>query len=730
MSSPGPSVFLIGMRGSGKTHVGLLAASALSFVHLDADVYLEKKHGTPIADLVRINGWPAFRDAECAVLEEFLSGDKAIGHVISLGGGIVESPRARELLKAYTQSKGPVVHVSRDVEKVIAFLEAESERTGRPAYGEPIRGVYERREQWFAECADWEYVNTFSNSLHEGVKTQRDVERFFKHVTGQEPNLCSNVGTEKRSYFLSLTYPSLTPLVLSQIAELSVGVDALEVRVDLLRDSDSSMDIPTKQYVTQQIAALRRETSLPIVFTVRTVSQGGAFPDDAQQEALELLRTGLRLGVEYLDIELSLPEMKVLDLIKAKGSSQIIASWHDWSGKMTWDGPIVQEKYNLAAKLNTDIVKIVGRATTLADNFALEAFRSKIASSPNAKPLIAINMGSSGQLSRILNATLTPVTHPLMNIAAAPGQLSFVEIQSALHLLGQLPKRKFYLFGSPIAHSLSPALHNSAFEQLGLPHRYELLETEQVGEEIKEVIHAEEFGGASVTIPHKLSIMPLLDELSPAAKAVGAVNTIVPLSSFPGGKRILYGDNTDVDGIRIAITSRLLEKDIHDVLLIGAGGTARAAIYAFQQMRVGMIHLFNRSKDKAEELKRAFPDANISILDDLAGLPQGGQINVIVSTVPAYSTTTASTSESGQLHLPRTLFAYTAGVGVVLDMAYKPIETPLLVLAKETGTNWIPIGGVEALIEQGIKQSEIWTGRRCPRGRVVKRVWEEFVKGG
>ncbi len=87
-----------------------------------------------------------------------------------------------------------------------------------------------------------------------------------------------------------------------------------------------------------------------------------------------------------------------------------------------------------------------------------------------------------------LNSTFTPVTHALLPTKAAPGQLSFAQIQTALHLLGQLPAQRFFLFGTPITHSMSPTLHNTAFEALSLPHKYELLETQTVGDEIKDAI--------------------------------------------------------------------------------------------------------------------------------------------------------------------------------------------------------------------------------------------------
>ncbi|KAJ7472306.1 Shikimate dehydrogenase [Mycena galericulata] len=717
------SVILIGMRGSGKTFTGQLASSALAWTCLDADAFFEEKHQMGVREFVHVHGWPAFRDAETTILRELLTTNPR-NHVISLGGGIVETAEARQLLKEYATTKGPVVHIMRPMDEVVAYLGVEA---SRPAYGEPITDVYRRRAPWFKDCASHEFVN------HVGVDTpfankkgtRHEVIRFFKHITGQEPNLAPNLAPGKRSYFLALTFPDITP-ALHHIEDLTQGVDALELRVDLLSDLTTfGSSIPSVPYVKDQIAALRRSTSLPLIFTVRTVSQGGAFPDHAQEEAFELLKLALALGIEYLDVEISLAESMRRELISRKGHSKIIASWHDWSGKMKWDGPVVREKYAIAEGLG-DIVKIVGKADTLRDNFSLYDFVSEANSKPNAKPIIAINMGIAGQISRILNPTFSPVSHPLLPTKAAPGQLSFAEIQKALHLIGQLPAQRFVLFGNPIAHSMSPTLHNTGFEVLGLPHFYELQETTEVGQEVKATITAPDFGGASVTIPFKLDVIPLLDKLSPAAQAIGAVNTIIPVR-VDGTNPILYGENTDWLGIRHTIHSHVHVGSIHAALVIGAGGTARAAIYALHSLGVRTIYIYNRTRSNAQLLADAFPDAHVQLLDTLDAWPNGiVPPNVIVSTVPSDATTTSG--KPGALHLSSNLFSYRDGPAVVIDMAYKPAQTPLLALAKDSGENWEAVQGLDVLLEQGYVQFAQWTGRPCPRGIVAARVQARYAE--
>ncbi|KAH8996222.1 Pentafunctional AroM protein [Lactarius akahatsu] len=704
-----PSVVIIGMRGSGKTHIGELAATTLDWTFTDADAYFEQKFPTGLRDYVQQHGWPAFRAAEIEVLKELLQKFPS-RHVISLGGGIVEIPEAREILSAYAKDR-PVVHVVRPVHEIVAYLEAES---SRPAYGEPIIDVYKRREAWFTECSSYEFINSTvvpipDESSPPKVNSVRDeVARFFGHVTGHKTNLAPNFVRGHRSYFLSLTFPDITPS-LANFEELTAGVDAVELRVDLLR-SQGQLDsvgpyIPSLSYVSEQVTAIRRVSTLPIVYTVRTLSQGGAFPDKSVKEAFDLFRLALRLGVEYVDLEISWPEKDIRDLIARKGHSSILASWHDWSGNLKWDSSAVDATLEVA-KAYGDIVKIVGKANSLDDNLALQRFVKRANSAVDAKPIIAINMGVDGQLSRVLNHTFTPVTHPLLPSKAAPGQLSFVEIQTALNLIGELPARKFYIFGNPITHSMSPTLHNTAFKLLGLPHSYERLQTEDVNHEVRFTLTVPDFGGASVTIPFKRDIIAHLDQLSPEAKAIGAVNTIIPRAK--DGSQILFGDNTDWIGIRNVVRDRLPSsvRKVDSALVIGAGGTARAAIYALHSLGATRIYLFNRTRRSAEGIVVA--------------------PSVIVSTVPASATTT-NEGVPNALLLPSALFS--AEAGVVVDMAYKPAETPLLKLAKTAvpaDRTWRTVAGIEVLLEQGFQQFELWTGRTCPRSAVAKAVLEAY----
>jgi pentafunctional AROM polypeptide len=142
------------MRGSGKTFVGELAARELGWALVDADLHFEQTRGTGVRAFVEAQGWPAFRTAELADLQGLLAAHPT-RTVISLGGGIVETPEARALIKGWAK-KGRVVHVVRAIDEVAKYL---GEETARPAYGEPLEDVWTRRAPWFAEIRTHEFVN-------------------------------------------------------------------------------------------------------------------------------------------------------------------------------------------------------------------------------------------------------------------------------------------------------------------------------------------------------------------------------------------------------------------------------------------------------------------------------------------------------------------------------------------------------------------------------------------
>ncbi|KAI9843720.1 MAG: 3-dehydroquinate dehydratase (3-dehydroquinase) [Thelocarpon superellum] len=717
--SPGEkSIFLVGMRGVGKTTMGGWAAAALGWPLVDLDVKLEQVQGCTVADYVRSKGWEAFRKEELRMLRAELA-ERPTGHVFACGGGVVETPACRELLTAYHQNGGIVLLVHRETAKVMSFLEVDKTR---PAYVDDMRAVYLRRQPWYVACSNYEFHSrgeTETGSLHPARDT---FVRFIKNITGRRRCL-AGLERRERSFFVSLTLPTLDDST-NAIQAACVGSDAVELRVDLLEDPDASRGIPSISYVTRQVQLLRDVVDRPVIFTVRTQGQGGRFPDAAHPEMLALYLQAIRLGVEFIDLEITSPEEVLLQVTERKGCSTIIASHHDPQGRLSWTNGAWMPFYSKAL-LYGDVIKLVGTAARIEDNFGLAQFRTQTA---HDRPMIAINMGVHGQLSRVLNGFMTPVSHPALPFKAAPGQMSAAEIRRTLASLGELAPRRFYLFGSPVAASRSPALHNTLFRQAGLPHRYELAETHQA-DSVRRAMATDDFGGASITIPLKLDVMSLLDDVSEDAKIIGAVNTIVrPSTHNRSSPRHFVGHNTDWQGMTYCLHRHGAQGNLsrhESALVIGSGGTGRAAIFALHSMGYAPIYIASRTPSKLDALIASFPNtydlralATVEEIEALAHLP-----HVAIGTIPATqpieqnlreilarvfrhppifpsSSSSSSSTTSGSAPGPSRRY--------LLEMAYMPRVTALMQLARDAG--WVTIAGLEALTAQGMYQFQHWTG--------------------
>ncbi|KAI9830850.1 MAG: hypothetical protein M1819_005375 [Sarea resinae] len=690
--SPDKSIFIVGMRGAGKTTAGSWAARTLGWPLVDLDTELERRTKMSIPQIIEERGWPGFRDAELALLREMMI-EMPYKHVFACGGGVVEMTEARQLLVNYHNAGGIVLLVHRNIKRVVEYLTQDKTR---PAYVEDIMGVWQRREPWFQECSNYHYHSP--KTVKADLSTPpEDFPRFLASIQGKR-RLVEELSAKDQSFFVSLTVPDVEP-ALSLMKEIVVGSDAVELRVDLLQDPATSNGIPSVAYVAEQLAMLRSAVDIPVIFTIRTCSQGGRFPDKAYAEASQLYEAAFRMGVEFVDLETKYPDDMLSKLSAKKAVSKIIASHHDPLGTLSWENGSWIQYYNKALQYG-DVIKLVGTAASIEDNYALAKFKSWAEKAHGIK-VIAINMGVKGKLSRVLNSFMTPVSHPALPFKAAPGQLSAAEIRGGLSLIGEIQPKRFYLFGKPISASRSPALHNNLFKSVGLPHTYSLLETDRA-EEVREIIRSDDFGGASVTIPLKLDIMPLLDEIADEARIIGAVNTVVPVQVAQGQAHRLVGYNTDWQGIvsslRNAGASQSAGND--SALVIGGGGTARAGIFALHSMGFSPIYLVSRSPQKLAAVVESFPRTyNLRILESIENvehLPRAPR--VALGTIPADGPIEQNMREV----LARLFYLPAEAQRTMLEMAYKPPVTALMQLAQDAG--WVTIPGLETLAGQGFYQ--------------------------
>ncbi|KAI1006514.1 Pentafunctional AROM polypeptide [Podosphaera aphanis] len=711
------SIYLIGMRGAGKTTAGGWGASALQRTFIDLDLELERITGSTISELIKARGWEGFRKAETSLFQQTIS-EKGEGYIFACGGGLVETPKARELLINHGKSGGIVIHMYRDTEQILGFLQTDKTR---PAYLEDTMNVYTRRRQWYQDCCNYQYNNT--NICDKDLNSAKEpFIQFISFICGRR-NYFEEIKKKTYSFFVSLTVPDISRAV-SVLPAVVVGSDAVELRIDLLRDPSTEYGIPTTAFLSTQIAYLKTLTSLPIIFTIRSVSQGGRFPDKSYKEALLLYTAAVKMGLEFIDLEVTLPDEILQKITDNKGYSKIIVSHHDPKGRLSWKNGSWVQYYNKALQYG-DIIKLVGVAKKIEDNFDLAKFKTKMALA-HPSPLIVLNMGTKGKLSRILNGFMTPVSHPALPFKAAPGQLSVSEIHQGLSLLGELETKSFFLFGSPISASRSPALHNTLFRQAGLPYEYSLHETDNI-DDVRIIIRGPNFGGASVTIPLKLEIIPLLDKMTDAARIIGAVNTIIP-EVLKNQKPLLIGDNTDWLGMKHSLISASYADTFPDslgsALVIGAGGTARAAIYALQSLGHAPIYIISRTLSKTLDMISSLPPDFPLVA--LTSIPAAEQLTdpprVAIATIPADRPIQSDLREILAVLL-RHPNAVPAHQRTLVEMAYKPSLTALMQLARDAG--WVTIPGLEVLSGQGLYQFQLWTGIKPLYKDVRRAVMED-----
>lgn len=274
--------------------------------------------------------------------------------------------------------------------------------------------------------------------------------------------------------------------------------------------------------------------------------------------------------------------------------------------------------------------------------------------------------------------------------------------------------RVSYLFGHPISHSLSPLLHGTIYSGLNLNYAQHLYETRSLTACLA-LARSPKFLGASVTMPHKVAIIPFLDMLTPEGEAIGAVNTIF-LRSHPDGRRLLCGTNTDCIGIREAILQNVRKETVSEMrgrkgMVIGGGGTCRAAVYALKTyMGCDEVYLVNRDRGEVEQVikeckSKGFGDG-LRFVESLEEAERLQGPKVVIGAIPDFPP--KSEAEIRTRKIIETLLGKEKGV--ILEMCYHP--SPDTAVARIARANeWQVIEGTEAMIWQGLEQDKVWLRR-------------------
>lgn len=449
---------------------------------------------------------------------------------------------------------------------------------------------------------------------------------------------------------------------------------------------------------------LAKRRDLTVISTCRRKPHGGSFSGSLAAE-LEILKGAAEAGSQIVDLELeSAEEAKPSQIerfrteIHATGALLLI-SYHDFS--RTKNLTIAAQRIET---FSPDYIKIVSTARTLADN--LEVLRL-IEDRSVSTQIVGIAMGEEGIVSRVLGPRAGAVftfAAPETGEGTAPGQIT-AHTLCDLYRIEQLDAatRIFGVAGNPIAHSLSPLMHNTAFHRenvngIMLPLRAKSIE------DLLTLVRELPMGGAAITMPLKQEVLPHLANMDSLTARIGACNT---LRTGADGK--LYGFNTDVAGVVRPLERRLKLAGAR-IAVLGAGGAARAAVFGLVEQGAE-VFIVNRTHETAVALARK-AKAKALKHDQL----KKQHFDVLLNTTPC--------GMSGiKQQLP--IAEDELNANMVFDMIYNPLETPLIKLAVSRGI--ATISGIEMFVQQGARQFEIWTGKPAPEAD-MQRVVEHALQ--
>jgi 3-dehydroquinate dehydratase/shikimate dehydrogenase len=476
---------------------------------------------------------------------------------------------------------------------------------------------------------------------------------------------------------VSITGPSLEEAE-DQIRASRRYADIFELRSDLVPDLS--------------VRRLKQLGKRPVIATCRPVWEGGAFAG-AESIRLAVLHQLAEDGADYVDLEAELGKKVFRDFRKRHSGLRLIASKHYFDAAARRPAPAAVCR-SLAAT-GADILKY---AFATIDAWQIADAREFLKSAALMKrKSVAIAMGEHGESSRILYRKWGgwgTYAAPLVGAEAAPGQVR-ADVLRMLYRAESISKRTavFGLIGNPVAHSKGIHLHNPLLRARKINAVYCRFAVTDVERFMKEV--GNDVAGLSVTIPHKSAVMACCDELDETARRSGAVNTLVRKR----GKFV--GFNTDGSGALDAIESAIRVRG-KDVLILGAGGTARA-IAAEAKARGARVAIANRTHRKAVELA-------IALGVSAAGIREVPEVDVLVNCTPV-----GMWPNVDETPVPAGAIA----ARVAFDSVYVPERTRFLNDASAHGAIVIP--GVDMFVNQAARQFELFTGSK-PSRRAMRKL--------
>jgi 3-dehydroquinate dehydratase/shikimate dehydrogenase len=504
--------------------------------------------------------------------------------------------------------------------------------------------------------------------------------------------------------------PNLSTHLRTRIGKVCVALTGATAAEMLEKASAAAKETPFVEfrldYLDKPAAALPKikaflaeNTAVTAIATCRRAENGGKFEGTVAAEFDILLKAATpaegQAPFQLVDLELESAEsLKKGELAKLRETGVgLIVSHHNFKETRDLDGI-----YKRIEPFAPDFVKIVPTAKSLTDNVTLMRFIERISDHAN---IVGICMGDAGIISRVLGLRAgSAFTFAAANQGdeTGPGQIAARTLVETYRIEEVDAATKVYgVAGNPVNKSLSPIMMNTAFRRETVNAVYLALQTAKI-DDLVALIGQIPIQGVSITMPHKQAILPHLERMDPLSLKIGACNTVLRQE----GK--LYGFNTDVAGI-IAPLQKRLDLKGSKVLVLGAGGSARAAVFGLRDKGAD-VFIFNRTPETAAKLARQSHSKSIK----REAIPKT-TFDVIINATPI--------GMAGQKGT-QILTADDLKTKYVFDLVYNPIDTPLIRLARQH--NIAVITGVEMFVQQGARQFEIWTGKPAPEEEMLRVV--------
>jgi len=481
-------------------------------------------------------------------------------------------------------------------------------------------------------------------------------------------------------------YANEMPNAMKRAAE---AADMIELRLDCLEKSELDS-------IVRLLPEHLKQFGVPVILTLRSVDQGGGAP--AQYQARQRFWASVKKIPDncLIDLELDLAQELATDKPDSglpTDWSAVICSHHDFAGLPA----NLETIYECLAATPARILKIAVQADDATD--CLPIFRLLDRAQNEGRELIAIAMGQAGIATRILGPSRgSYLTYASWNdeSATAPGQLIAKDLRD-IYRIGEIDQQTqiFGLIGRPLVHSISPQIHNAAFRAAGMDAVYVPFEVGDTDQFLRRMVRPDSRElswnrhGLSVTAPHKAAVIRSLDWIGPAAKEIGAVNTIVVHG------RELHGYNTDALAFISPLRGKFGSLKEARCAIIGAGGGARAALWALRN-EAAQAELFVRDPTRARSTAEQFGvDCHLLTNARFEGF------DIVVNATPL------GTRGLQQDETPA-MAEQLRSVRLAYDLVYNPLETRFLREARAAGCE--TLSGIEMLLAQAIEQFKLWTG--------------------